>query len=160
MQNIFAFLEAPLFTLWKSCLKALKFLSDSHSAFLGRKTRMTQLVSILPWKCCFCYVPKANWKEYPFYEKSCIFVVVKAWKISAAQIMRAEKFRLSNFGCGKVSISCMNIYPCNFDELQFWSPLRYRDVLYIFGNLQSISKWSQLVRTIAALWIPENPFPR
>ena len=108
MQNIIAFLEAPLFNLWKSCLKALKFLSDSHSAFLGRKTRMTQLVSKHSHENA---APKANWKEYPFYEKSCIFVVVKAWKISAAQIMRAEKFRLSNFGCGKVSILCRNIYP-------------------------------------------------
>ena len=45
----------------------------------------------------------------------------------------------------------------NFDELQFWSPLRYRDVLYSFEKFQSFSKWSQLVKAIAAIWIPENP---
>ena len=29
----------------------------------------------------------------------------------------------------------------NFDELQFWSPLRYRDVLYSFEKFQYLSKW-------------------
>ena len=48
----------------------------------------------------------------------------------------------------------------NFDELQFWSPLRYRDVLYSFEKFQSISEWSLLVKAIAAIWIPEKPSSR
>ena len=44
----------------------------------------------------------------------------------------------------------------NFDKLYLWSPLEYKDVLYIFGNLQTLSVWSQLVRTISLLWTLEN----
>ena len=47
-----------------------------------------------------------------------------------------------------------------FDELQFWSPLRYRDVLYIFEKFQSFSKWSKLIKAIALIWIPKKPSSR
>ena len=73
----------------------------------------------------------------------------------------------SNPGCaGHIDFIGPSLSPgrremcANFDKLQFLSPLRYRDVFYIFGNLQSISKWSQLVRTIAALGIPEKSIPK
>ena len=86
MQNIFAFLEAPLFTLWKSCLKALKFLSDSHSAFLGRKTRMTQLVSKHSHKNpAFVTYPKQTEKNTPFMKK---VVFLLLWKHEKFQLLR------------------------------------------------------------------------
>ena len=42
-------------------------------------------------------------------------------------------------------------------ELQFWNPLIYMNVLYIFENPQSFSNWRQFVKALAVLWRSENP---
>ena len=39
----------------------------------------------------------------------------------------------------------------NFDKLYLWSPLRHKDVLYIFRNLKSSSILSQLRKSIALI---------
>ena len=41
----------------------------------------------------------------------------------------------------------------NFGDLQLWSLWRYINVIYIFGNLQSLSIWTRRVKSVAACWV-------
>ena len=98
------------------------------------------------------------------------FEVVKVW--TTALITKIKDRNLSNFSFWK---KCHLIIPwvwqlwdlvkwftrlarvqilarATFEDLYFWSPWSYSNVLCIFGNLQSFSVWTREVKNLAA-WL-------
>ena len=118
---------------------------------------------ILPLATCWCYrfhiyVCKNNTllkitlieiKIEGFQKCKVHLCTLKGFKTAAHQswhilrvVLESNLGQQNRYGLqGPGSIPWWRKVCTNFDELQFWSPLRYRDVLYSFEKFQYLSKW-------------------